>query len=77
MAANQPKSLQYVVRVGEFSPSETVLWDMFTADQMGQYMLAAQYDQIDASRRWLDDLKREAGLRWEREPTKGHMGVED
>ena len=42
VATNQPKLVDYVVRLAEYTPSDSVLWDMFTADQYGQYALAGQ-----------------------------------
>jgi hypothetical protein len=76
-AMNQPKSVVYVVRVGEYTPSDTFLWDMFVSEDYGHYALAAWYDQTAAVRVWREGLKSEAGMHWEREPTKGHMGPED
>ena len=77
LAVNQPKSVVYIVRVGEYTPSDTFHWDVFTTDDYGHYALAARYDQVAAARVWREGLKSEAGFHWERDPVKGRMGAED
>lgn len=73
LATNEPKSAVYVVRLVEYVPAESVLWDMFVSDDYGTYESAARYDQSQASRIWREQLKAEAGLTWQREPFRGRV----
>lgn len=75
-AVNQPKTTVYLVRLAEYLPSESVLWEMFVADDYGSYANVARYDQGVANRIWIDALKAEAGLQWKRDPFRGRVESE-
>ena len=77
LAADRPKSTVYVVRLVEYSPSESVLWDMFLADDYRGYAMVARYDQMVAGSRWREHIRSEAGLKWLREPFRGRGEIED
>lgn len=77
LATDQPKATVYVVRLVEYTPSDSVLWDLFLADDYRGYAMAARYDQSVANRLWREGLKKEAGLHWDREPARAHVDAED
>lgn len=77
LATDQPKATVYVVRLVEYTPSDSVLWDLFLADDYRGYAMAARYDQSVANRLWREGLKKEAGLHWERDPARAHVDAED
>lgn len=78
VAADQSKSTVYVVRLVEYTPGDSVLWDMFVTDDYRSYMMAASDDQRNADRLWRERLQSDAGLRWEKEPSRGRGGdIED
>jgi len=67
-AFNAPKTIVYVIRVEEYAPSETVLWEGFLVDNFSRYVGAAEMDQQEMMARWLDSLREAAGLEWKRPP---------
>ncbi len=77
LATDQPKSTVYVIRLAEYIPSESLLWDTFVADDYRGYAMAARYDQMVAGGRWREGIRTEAGLKWEREPFRGRGEIED
>jgi hypothetical protein len=77
LATDQPKSTVYAVRLVEYSPSDSVLWDMFVADDYRGYAMAARYDQMVAAKLWREGIRAEAGLKWQRDPFRGRGEVED
>lgn len=77
VAVDRSKSTAYVVRLVEYSPRESVLWDMFVADDYRGYAMVARYDQMEAGLRWREQIRSEAGLKWLREPFRGRGEIED
>jgi len=77
VATDQPKTTVYVVRLAEYTPGDSVLWDLFVTDDFRSYAMAAAEDRGDANRRWREGLKTEAGLHWEREPVRARAEAED
>ncbi|MCX7428634.1 MAG: hypothetical protein NTW96_23790 [Planctomycetia bacterium] len=67
VAMNQPKTVAYVVQLKETTPSDSVLWQMFKADDYSKYASVASGDESAMYRAWLDGLHKAAGLKWERE----------
>jgi len=77
LATDRPKSTVYVVRLVEYAPSDSVLWDTFVADDYRGYAMVARYDQMEAGLRWREQIRGEAGVQWLREPFRGRGEVED
>lgn len=72
VTTNHPKTIAYVVRVIETNPPEDALWTLFTEiDQYGTYMAVAGGDQVRMIRAWQEELRKTAGLEWERPPQPG------
>ncbi len=65
---NEPETAAYVVRVGEFSPSEFLLRQQFLSAPYSLYQNAGQIDRRDTQLRWFDDLLASADIEWAREP---------
>jgi len=68
VAANQPKSIFYVVRVAEFNPSADALWAIFTSEPYFNYVGVALIDRDRMFAAWADELKKMAGFKWEQPP---------
>ena len=47
VAMNQPKTIAYVVQLVETTPSDSVLWQMFKADDYSKYASVASGDESD------------------------------
>ncbi len=77
VATDHPKATVYVIRLVEYTPSDSVLWDLFVVDDYRGYAMAARYDQATANRLWREGLKTEAGLHWERPPARAKVEAED
>jgi hypothetical protein len=77
LATDRSKSTVYVVRLVEYTPSDSVLWDTFVADDYRGYAMVARYDQMEAGLRWREQIRSEAGVQWLREPFRGRGEVED
>ncbi len=77
LAPDRAKATIYVVRLVEYSPSDSVLWDMFVADDYRGYAMVARYDQLEVGSRWREQVRSEAGLKWLREPFRGRGEFED
>ncbi len=65
---NRPKSIAYVVRVGNFSPADVVLLETFRFDNPQEIRMAALPDMQQQYRSWLDSQTKAANLKWEKEP---------
>jgi hypothetical protein len=65
-AFNAPKTVAYVIQVKEFSPARDVLWKQFEVDDFSKYESAGQEDRHRVFQAWLDEIKKKAGLQWER-----------
>ena len=65
---NQPEDVAYVVQLQNTEPSNTVLWIGFEADPYSMYAAIGQSDQMNILNTWLEDIREDAGLVWERKP---------
>jgi hypothetical protein len=66
---NAPKSVAYVVRVTSLEPSLNVLRETFAVEsprQAQNFFALAQADNFEATRKWLEDVREDAGLHWNR-----------
>ncbi len=70
LAWNQPKTVVYVVRLVQYTPPENELWTKFLQTRVEAYVGVARYEWLTTFQAWLDDLKAQAGLKWEREATR-------
>jgi hypothetical protein len=70
VAMNHPKTIAYVVQPTETTPSENVLWQMFTGDNYAKYSLAGWGDLQSTYAAWSDQLHKAAGLEWARDPDR-------
>lgn len=70
VAMNAPKTIAYVVRPREFSPSHEVLWKEFEVDDFAKYAPAASDDQQQILRAWIDEIQASAGVEWKRKPDR-------
>jgi hypothetical protein len=77
LTTDQPQSTVYVVRLVDYTPIDSVLWDMFVADDYRGYAMAARDDQMVAGRRWNEGIRADAGLEWQRDPFRGKGEIED
>jgi hypothetical protein len=68
VAMNAPKTMAYVIRLNELSPSQEVLWKQFEVDDFSKYAPAAATDQRQVVHAWLDEIKTSAGLEWKHKP---------
>ncbi|MCE5269394.1 MAG: hypothetical protein LLG00_16075 [Planctomycetaceae bacterium] len=64
VAFNAPKTIVYLVRPAEFTPSYKVLRPLFVAEPYAKYYAAGQEDVAKMWRAWFDELKRSAGFAW-------------
>ena len=62
VALNDPKTVAYVVRLTELSPSHEVLWKQFEVDDFSKYAPAAEDDRRQITRAWLGEIKKSAGF---------------
>jgi hypothetical protein len=71
VAANQPQTDYYVIRVTAFSPSLDQLWDSFRDhSQMMAINTLAVADRQNIQKKWMADLRESAGFKWVREPSR-------
>jgi hypothetical protein len=68
VAANQPQTEVFVVRVVEYDPPENVLWAQFEVERPDQYMDVAEAEQRETVRAWLEGLRARYKLEWEKRP---------
>jgi hypothetical protein len=66
VAANQPEDTVYVVRVSEFLPEVDQLRDQFAKERPNMYMTVAQGDRYNMYTTWVDNLEKEADVKWVR-----------
>ena len=76
-AENDPQTVVYVVRVIEYKPLDTTLWEEFLVTSPAAYQIAAVYDQGATDEAWRKELEAEAGLQWHREPARGRAEAAD
>jgi hypothetical protein len=79
LAVDQPGKTVYVVRLVNFTPGEETLWRQFAAEaavpnETMRLREAQQFDQRALWKIWRDDLEKDAGLHWEREPVETRGG---
>jgi SurA-like N-terminal domain len=74
VAPNHPESVFYLIRLADSQPSQKVLWSMFIADKYLPYGTMAQGEKVQATRRWIGNLEKEANLKWERDPVDPNTG---
>jgi hypothetical protein len=65
-ALNMPKTVAYVIQVEKFEPTTDMLWKRFLEDEFPLYASAGMEDRDAAVTALFDELKKEAGLKWER-----------
>lgn len=73
VAFNAPKTVAYVVKVTSLEPSLPVLRETFAVEsprQAQNFFALAQADNFEATRNWLEDVREDAGLHWNR-PAQG------
>ena len=71
VAMNHSESAAYVIRLIAFNKSDDVLWGEFTADltsgrYRSEYAAAGTAEQRQMMRAWQDELRGQAGLKWNR-----------
>jgi hypothetical protein len=62
---NEPKTIVYVVQLEKFDPADESLWKRFLEDDYSRYADAAKNDRQSAWIALMDELRKEAGLKWE------------
>jgi len=79
LALDQPETTVYVVRLVAYTPTEDALWQQFSAEAANMSTLGSLYyeafsalypDLQTALAAWTEDLSKQAGLRWVREPAE-------
>jgi hypothetical protein len=68
VAMNAPRNAAYVVRLVEYDRSTEELRNDFATEPPMRYMAAADQQRRDVYRAWLEDLNRDADVRWLRPP---------
>jgi hypothetical protein len=68
VALNQPKDTVYVIRLIEFDRPLEQLRDEFASEPPMRYLSAADAERRTVYVAWLDDVKKDAGLHWLRQP---------
>jgi hypothetical protein len=71
VAMNAPKTIAYVIRVTELTPSDSVLQKQFEVDDFSKYAPVAEGDRQQVLRAWLKEIETSAGFTWERKPDQG------
>ncbi len=70
-AMNAPQTHAYVIRVISFDPaSDDLLWERFAAASWETYRSAAAGDDAQFRRAWIEHIRQEAGLKWQRRPQR-------
>lgn len=71
VSANQPETVYYVIRAVDFTPSLDQLWNSFREgpDMQSVYRVASR-EQQETMRAWMNDLKAQVELKWERAPAR-------
>ncbi|MEN6457710.1 MAG: hypothetical protein ABFC63_02165 [Thermoguttaceae bacterium] len=64
VAFNAPKTVAYVIRPSEFTPSYVALRLMFEKEPYSMYFMAAEKDINDLRRAWFDEVKKSVGFAW-------------
>jgi hypothetical protein len=69
VALNAPKTVAYAIRVTSLEPSLSVLRETFAVEsprQAQNFMALAQQDNFETTRNWLEEVREDAGLHWNR-----------
>jgi hypothetical protein len=64
VAFNAPKTIAYVVRPSEFSPSYDERWRKFQVESVQAYVAASAEDMANLQKAWLKELQTSAGFEW-------------
>lgn len=64
VAFNAPKTMVYVVRPSEFTPSYEVRWRTFLADAFSTYSAAGRPDEAKVAQAWAEEIRKHAGFEW-------------
>jgi hypothetical protein len=72
-AENLPQTIVYVVRVIEYKPLDSTLWEEFLVTPFQAYRMAAIYDEGAADEAWRKEFETEAGLQWHREAARARV----
>ncbi|MBN2022602.1 MAG: hypothetical protein JW809_07385 [Pirellulales bacterium] len=70
VALNAPRTVAYVIRLTETTPDEKVLLQGFKAEDPSRYDTVALDDYREVFKAWRDQIERDAGLQWQREPRR-------
>ncbi|MGW8257133.1 MAG: hypothetical protein ACWGMZ_06590, partial [Thermoguttaceae bacterium] len=77
IAMNQPKNVVYVIRLVDSTPLPKVLWEIFLVDDFSKYAPVAILELQQTRNKWLEDLKKSAGLKWEQKPRVDRSSSEE
>ena len=70
VAMNQPETVAYVVRLEKLGKAEWSLWNSFESTPPGEYGSVAGGDLQAMERAWIEQIKADAGLKWELPPDR-------
>jgi hypothetical protein len=70
IAMNEPKTVVYVVQALSFKPSAKDLESEFLTADYSRYAQVAMREQRQMAGAWLDEIKTQAGFKWQREPDR-------
>jgi len=68
VTTNRPKNELIVVRADQFSPSPSVLWELFIHEDYSRYSSAAWEQQRGLYLSWLAEIKASTAFQWKRAP---------
>ncbi|MEN6451571.1 MAG: hypothetical protein ABFC96_13850, partial [Thermoguttaceae bacterium] len=64
VAFNAPKTVVYLVRPAEFTPSYDLRWSQFKTEPYERYANAGLFDRRELYQAWLGEIKRSVGFAW-------------
>ncbi len=67
VAMNQPRTVVYLIRVVDFTPSDNVLWESFTTLEYRHYAQIAANDMQAKLFGWFAQIQDAIGLKWDRD----------
>jgi hypothetical protein len=67
---NATKTIVYVIRPTEFTPSYDVLWKQFEVDDFSKYASVGEGEQRQLMQGWLADIQKESGFEWKRKQNR-------
>jgi hypothetical protein len=65
-AFNEPQTIAYVIQVEKFEPTNDALWNRFTNAGFNTYASAGMFDRQTADKALIEQLTKEAGVKWQR-----------